>query len=283
MPTSEIGTLYLVPTPIGNLEDITLRAVRVLRQVDWIAAEDTRRARVLMQAHDIQRPVFSHHAHNEHRETARLVQRLLQGECGALVTDAGMPGLSDPGFLLAREARRSGARVVVLPGPSAVTTAVVASGFPPEPFLFLGYLPPTASRRRRALEELREEWRTVVLFETPHRLRRSLEEIDRVLGPRPVAVVRELTKIHEEVRSGAASALLAELPESPRGEIVLVLSPLGRATRGGGPAAGDRELPRGGGEDPGAEDPGAVEPGRQEVRGAPRGRKHKHTRHGDEG
>ncbi len=234
MPTSESGTLYLVPTPIGNLEDITLRAVRVLRQVDWIAAEDTRRARVLMQAHDIHRPVFSHHAHNEHREAPKLIQRLLGGESGALITDAGMPGLSDPGFLLARDARRAGVPVTVLPGASAVTTAVVASGLPPEPFIFIGYLPPTAARRKRALEELREERRTVVLFESPHRIRRALEEMERVLGPRPVALLRELTKIHEEVKMGTAAELLAALPAVPRGEIVLVLAPLGRSARSAG-------------------------------------------------
>jgi 16S rRNA (cytidine1402-2'-O)-methyltransferase len=230
--------LYLVPTPIGNLEDITLRALRVLRQADWVAAEDTRRARVLFQAHDIQRPLLSHHAHNEHREVPRLVDRLLRGESGALVTDAGTPGISDPGFLLARTARTRGLPVIVLPGPSAVITALLASGFPPEPFVFAGYLPTTAVRRARALSELREERRTVVLFEAPHRLKRALEEARDILPDRPMAVVRELTKLYEEVRTGTPAELLASLADPVRGEIVLVMAPLGREGKRSGPIGG---------------------------------------------
>jgi 16S rRNA (cytidine1402-2'-O)-methyltransferase len=220
--------LFLVPTPIGNLEDITLRALRVLRQVDWVAAEDTRRARILFQAHDIDTPLFSHHAHNEHREVPRLLERLRRGESGALITDAGTPAISDPGFLLAREARGQGFDVVVLPGPSAVLTALLASGFPPEPFVYLGYLPPTSGRRRRAWERLREERRTVVLFETPHRLRKSLAEAAELLPDRMLAVARELTKIHEEVVRGTAEEILGRLADPVRGEIVVVLAPIGR-------------------------------------------------------
>jgi 16S rRNA (cytidine1402-2'-O)-methyltransferase len=231
LPPPEPGRLFLVPTPIGNLEDVTLRALRVLRQVDWVAAEDTRRARVLFQAHEIRTPVLSHHAHNEHREAPKLVARLLRGESGALVTDAGSPGLCDPGFLLAREARRAGVVVEVLPGPSAVTTALVASGFPPEPFVFQGYLPAVASRRRRLLEDLRAEPRAVVLFETPHRIRRALEDVAALLPDRPVALLRELTKLHEEAVRGTAAEVLAAIPGAPRGEIALVLGPLARAAR----------------------------------------------------
>lgn len=234
MPTPESGTLFLVPTPIGNLEDITLRALRVLRQVDWVAAEDTRRARVLFQAHDIRRPLLAHHAHNEHREAPRLVARLRSGETGALITDAGMPGVSDPGYLLARQAREAGIAVQVLPGPSAVLTALVASGFPTEPFLFQGYLPSPPGARRRLLEQLREEPRTVVLFETPHRIRRALAEAAPLWGARPVALLRELTKLHEEVLRGPAGEILERLSEHPRGEIVLVLAPLPRAARARG-------------------------------------------------
>lgn len=236
MPTPEFGTLFLVPTPIGNLEDITLRALRVLRQVDWVAAEDTRRARLLFQAHDIRAPLLSHHAHNEHRETPRLVARLLRGERGALVTDAGMPGICDPGFLLARAARAAGVPVQVLPGPSAVTTALLACGFPPEPFLFLGYLPSTASRRRRLLQELGAEPRTTVAFETPHRVRRTLAALAELMPARPLALLRELTKLHEQILLGTASEIEAALPPAPRGEIVLVFSPLPRSTRPAGMA-----------------------------------------------
>jgi 16S rRNA (cytidine1402-2'-O)-methyltransferase len=243
------GVLYLVPTPIGNLEDITLRALRVLRRVDWVAAEDTRRARVLFQAHGIQQTVFSHHAHNEHREAPRLVDRLRRGECGALVTDAGMPGISDPGFLLARAARDAGLAVCVLPGPSAVPTALVASGFPTEPFLFLGYVPSTGGRRRRLFDSLRDEPRTVVLFETPHRLKRVLAELAECAAERPLAVCRELTKMHEQVLRGRPAEVLAALPDPLRGEIVLVFSPLGRRPadkrRPGDRHAGDDGTDRG--------------------------------------
>jgi len=228
-----LGRLFLVPTPLGNLEDITLRAIRVLREVDWIAAEDTRRARILLQAHDVpSKPLFSHHAHNEHRETERLVRRLQSGETGALITDAGTPGISDPGFLLAREARRAEIAVEVLPGASIVTTALIASGLPPEPFLFLGYLPTTRGRRTKFLETVREEPRTVVVFEVPHRIRKMLEEAETLLEDRPIAICRELTKLHEEVKRGTARELLDGLPDRVRGEIVVVFGPLGR--RGGG-------------------------------------------------
>lgn len=220
--------LYLVPTPIGNLEDITLRALRVLRHVDWVAAEDTRRTRILLQAHGIQATLFSHHAHNEHQMAPRLVERLRGGTSGALVTDAGMPGVSDPGFLLARAVREAGLAVCVLPGASAVLTALVASGYPTEPFLFLGYLPATSGRRQRLLDALREEPRTVVVFETPHRLRRVLAEFVDRMPQRPLAMCRELTKLHEQVLRGRPSELLDALPDPLRGEIVLVLSPLGR-------------------------------------------------------
>lgn len=222
------GVLFLVPTPIGNLEDITLRAIRILQSVDWIAVEDTRRARVLLSAHSIQRPVIPHHAHNEHQSTPALVARLGRGESGALITDAGMPGISDPGFLLTREARRAGLRVEVLPGPSAVPTALVLAGFPIEPFVFEGYLPATQEKRRRALEALMSEDRTVVLFETPHRVRAALGAMVDVFPERPLAVLREMTKLHEERLVGTAAEVLARLADPVRGEIVIVLAPRGR-------------------------------------------------------
>lgn len=222
------GRLYLVPTPIGNLEDITFRAVRVLRQVDWIAAEDTRRARVLLQAYDVTVRPISHHAHNEHREVPRLVERLRAGESGALITDAGMPGISDPGFLLARAAREAGCVVEVLPGASAVLTALVASGFPPEPFVFLGYVPSSSGRRLHFVEEVEREARTVVFFEVPHRIHRTLQAGAERWGDRPLALARELTKKFEEVLRGTAADVLGGLPETVKGELVVVVAPRGR-------------------------------------------------------
>ena len=220
--------LYLVPTPIGNLEDITFRAVRVLREVAWIAAEDTRRARILLQAYEITTRPVSHHAHNEHREVPRLVERLRAGESGALITDAGMPGISDPGFLLAREARAAGIPVDVLPGASAVLTALVASGFPPEPFVFLGYVPPSSGRRLGFLAEVRDEPRTVVFFEVPHRIHRTLQAAADLWEDRAVALARELTKRYEEVLRGSASEILGALPNPVKGEFVVVVAPWAR-------------------------------------------------------
>lgn len=217
-----------MPTPLGNLEDITLRALRVLRSVDWIAAEDTRRARVLLEAHDIRTPTLPHHAHNEHASAPALVAKLAQGESGALVTDAGMPGISDPGYLLTRECYRSGIEVEVLPGPSVVTLALVRSGFPIEPFTFYGYLPVPKGRRKRRLEEMRDEGRTSVVFETPHRVVDTLELALEVAPERPLALLRELTKLHEQRLVGTPDVVRAGLKEPVRGEIVLVFAPRGR-------------------------------------------------------
>lgn len=193
-----------------------------------MAAEDTRKARVLFQAHDIKKPLLSHHAHNEHRETPRLLERLVAGQSGALITDAGTPGIADPGYLLARGARAQSVPVIVLPGASAVLTGLLASGFPPEPFLFAGFLPSPAGQRRRVLGELAGEVRTIVLFETPHRLGKALGDIHDLMPERTLAVARELTKIHEQVLKGTAAEVLAALPDPLRGEIVLVLGPLPR-------------------------------------------------------
>lgn len=210
---------------------MTLRGLKVLRAVDWIAAEDTRRTRVLLQTFDIARPLIAHHAHNEHQEVPRLVSRLRGGEQGALVSDAGMPGISDPGYLLLRECRAAGVLVEVLPGPSAVITALVASGFPTEPFVYIGFIPATAGKRRSTIEELGHEGRTTVAFESPHRLRATLALCVELLPDRPIAIARELTKLHEEVRVGTATELLAATPETVRGEIALVFAPRGRQGR----------------------------------------------------
>ena len=196
--------------------------------MDWIAAEDTRRASILLQSHDISSRLISHHAHNEHRGLAGLLARLEAGESGALITDAGTPGVSDPGFLLARAAREAGIDVVVLPGPSAVLTALISSGLPPEPFVFLGYVPSTSGKRAKFLETVSEEPRTVVLFEVPHRIHRTLEAAVPLWGDRSIALLREMTKLHEECVRGTAAEVLGVLPEKARGEMVIVIGPLSK-------------------------------------------------------
>jgi 16S rRNA (cytidine1402-2'-O)-methyltransferase len=219
-----MGMLYIVGTPIGNLEDVTLRALRILREVDVIACEDTRRTRVLLGRHGISTPLLSYHEHNERRRAGELVRRLIDGDDVALVSDAGMPTVSDPGFHLVTQAIAADVPVVPIPGPSAVTAALSVSGLPSERFLFMGFLPRTRGARRRALEQVAALPVTLVLFEAPHRIEATLVDVLAVLGPRRVALVREATKVHEEVRRGRAgevAAAVAQMP--PRGEITLVV------------------------------------------------------------
>jgi 16S rRNA (cytidine1402-2'-O)-methyltransferase len=214
-----------VATPIGNLEDVTLRVLRVLREVDWIAAEDTRRTSILLHEHGIEKRLIAYHAHNEHERTPRLVARLRSGERGALVTDAGMPGISDPGFLLAREARAAGVRIEVLPGPSAVLTALLLSGFPCEAFCFLGYPPPKGASRTRFIERAATMGRTVILFEAPHRILRLLEDLVSCDPDREIALCREMTKRFEEILRGRPQELLEEVRARPRkGEFTIVIA-----------------------------------------------------------
>ncbi len=221
-----MGTLYLVATPIGNLEDITLRALRVLREVDLIAAEDTRHTRKLLRHHGIDRPLTSYHEHNERARLPRLLEALAQGDV-ALVSDAGTPALSDPGYHLVRAAWEAGHRVVPVPGPSAVTAALAASGLPTDTFLYLGYLPRRAAERRRLLADLAPERHTLVAFEVPHRLRAALEDLVATFGPdRSAALCRELTKVYEEIRRGTLADLAAHFRQvEPRGEFTLVIAP----------------------------------------------------------
>lgn len=224
--TSLPPVLYLVPTPIGNLEDVTLRALRVLKEADVVACEDTRTSGVLLQHFGIATPRTSFHAHNEHGKAARLVERMRAGETVALVTDAGTPGVSDPGFLLVREALAAGVRVEALPGATAFVPALVASGLPTDRFVYEGFLPQKKGRQTR-LRALVGEPRTMVLYESPHRLARLLIELTEHLGSeRPAAVARELTKLHEEVRRGTLAELAAwyGAQEKVRGEIVVVVS-----------------------------------------------------------
>ena len=218
-----LGTLYIVPTPIGNLEDITLRALRVLKEVALIAAEDTRTSRVLLRHYDIQTPVTSYHEHNKLRKLDAIFDALATGDV-ALVSDAGTPGISDPGYELIREAIARGVRVEPLPGASALVAALVASGLPPDGFLFLGFPPKKDRARRDFLDAVAAERRTLVLYESPNRLTDLLAALLETLGDRPVSVARELSKIYEEHRRGPASEVLTHFQENPpRGEIVVVV------------------------------------------------------------
>ncbi len=217
------GTLYVVATPIGNLEDVTFRALRVLRGVSVIAAEDTRRTRKLLNHYEIHTPLVSCHAHSSRSKRSKLIRRLVEGEDVALVSDAGTPLVSDPGLLLIQEAVDAGVRIVPVPGPSAVLAALTSSGLPCHPFVFLGFPPPKGSRRRRFFEEAARYPMTLVLYEAPGRLLKTLEDIRRIWGDRKVAVARELTKIHEEIFRGTVADALENFREGTLGEVTLVV------------------------------------------------------------
>ena len=219
------GLLYLVATPIGNLEDITYRAVRLLRESALIACEDTRQTRKLLDHFDIRKPTVSYHEHNEAERTAELVERLRAGETIALVSDAGMPLVSDPGYRLVRAAIESGVAVVPVPGPSASLAALAASGLPTDAFHFGGFLPAKTGQRARLLESLAEEQATLIFYEAPHRLLESLDAIEAAFGPRPVVVARELTKIHEEFLRGTAAEIRAQLAarDAVKGETTILI------------------------------------------------------------
>ena len=227
------GTLYLVATPIGNLEDITQRALRIMREVSLIAAEDTRHTRRLLDHFGIRASLVSLFEHNERAKASGLVERLLGGESIAVVTDAGSPGIADPGFPLVRAAVAEGIRVESIPGPSAVISALQVSGLPTDSFTFIGFLPVKSGARRRVLEEHAERRETIVAFESPHRIDRCLEDLEAVWQERPIALARELTKLHEQVLRGSAREVRAALREDQkRGEIVLVLGGRTRVKRG---------------------------------------------------
>jgi 16S rRNA (cytidine1402-2'-O)-methyltransferase len=219
------GTLYLVGTPIGNLEDITFRAVRVLKEVDLIACEDTRHTRKLMDRYGIGKPTVSYHEHNELQRSPELIAKLLGGTTVALVSDAGMPLICDPGYRLVRAAIDSGIRVEAVPGPSAVLTALAASGLATDSFHFGGFLPAKSGQRLRELEGLKDYASTLVFYEAPHRIVETLAAVEQALGDRPVVVARELTKMHEELLRGTAAEVRAALSarESVRGEITLLI------------------------------------------------------------
>lgn len=216
-------SLYLVPTPIGNLDDITLRAIKVLGEVDVILAEDTRTSGKLLKHHNISKPLQSYHIFNEHKTVEKLIGRMQQGEIMALVSDAGTPSISDPGFLLVREVLKAGLEVSCLPGATAFVPALVNSGLPSDKFVFEGFLPHKKGRQTR-LQKLAEEERTIVLYESPHRLIKCLEQLKEHLGDRQAAVSRELSKLFEETVRGSLSELITHFTEKGvKGEFVLVV------------------------------------------------------------
>jgi len=220
------GCLYLVATPIGNLEDITLRALRVLKEVDQIACEDTRHTLKLLHHFEIHKPLVSYHEHNELTRAPELVLAMEKGSSIALVSDAGMPLVSDPGHRLVTLAIRHHIPVVPVPGPAALLTALSASGLPGEEFVFIGFLPARTGERQRALERLRIEDRTLIFYEAPHRIVDTIADAAAILGDRPACLAREVTKMHEEFRRGRLTELFQTLQEHPaKGEITLVIGP----------------------------------------------------------
>jgi 16S rRNA (cytidine1402-2'-O)-methyltransferase len=231
--------LVVVPTPIGNLEDVTLRAVRELREADLVLCEDTRRTRTLLQRHGVDAKLLSYHAHNEAKRVAELVPRLEAGERIALASDAGLPALNDPGARLISAALEGGVEVVVLPGPSAIETALVASGLVGERYAFVGYLPRRAEELARVWEEIGGWSWPVVAFESPRRLPKTLASLAAVDPERAVAVCRELTKRHEEVVRGTAREVAKRFEEPPKGEITVVIGPTALAPEGASREASD--------------------------------------------
>jgi 16S rRNA (cytidine1402-2'-O)-methyltransferase len=218
------GILYIVATPIGNLEDITLRAIRTLKEADVIAAEDTRHTQVLLKHFAITTPLTSFHEHNERAKTAQLVTRLERGESIALVSDAGTPAISDPGYRLVVAAIGAGIRVIPIAGPSALIAALSAAGLPTDGFDFRGFLPARKQERRSKLQELRDGRYTMVFYETPHRLQESLDDVREILGDRRMVLAREVTKLHEEFLRGRISEVIGEVSRREiRGEMTLVI------------------------------------------------------------
>jgi 16S rRNA (cytidine1402-2'-O)-methyltransferase len=220
-----MATLYIVPTPVGNMEDMTLRAIRVLKEVDLVLAEDTRTSGILLRHFDIKNQLMSHHKFNEHGTSAAVIDRLLSGQNVALISDAGTPGISDPGFFLVREAVRAGIEVVTLPGATALIPALVSSGLPCDRFTFEGFLPQKKGRQSR-IEALREETRTMVFYESPYRVLKTLQQLAEVFGvDRQASACREISKIHEESVRGSLQELIEHFTATePRGEFVLVVA-----------------------------------------------------------
>ena len=220
-----MGILYIVPTPVGNMEDMTMRAIRILKEADLVLAEDTRTSSKLLKHFDIQNHLLSHHKYNEHGTSLSIVERLKAGQDVALISDAGTPGISDPGFLLAREAIKHGVTVQTLPGATACIPAIVSSGLPCDRFCFEGFLPQKKGRKTH-LESLKDENRTMVFYESPYRLLKTLEQFAEIFGTdRQVSVAREISKLYEESIRGTIEDVIRHFKENtPRGEIVVVVA-----------------------------------------------------------
>lgn len=217
------GTLYLVATPIGNLEDITYRAVKVLKSVDLIAAEDTRKTKILLDHYSISKPMMSYYSYNEQARAPQLIEKLLAGQSIALVSDAGTPGISDPAFHVVQQALENGIPIIPIPGPTAFISALIASGLSTDRFVFEGFLPLKKGRKTK-WESLKSEVRTIIIYESPHRIIKTLTDIQTYLGSRNVVVARELTKKFEEIVRGSIQSILSELSKkTPRGEYVVII------------------------------------------------------------
>lgn len=217
-----LGELYIVATPIGNLEDITLRAIRILQEVDIIAAEDTRHTLKLLNHLEITKPMISYHRHNEEVKTDELIQKLLEGKNIALVSDAGTPIISDPGGEVVKVALENGIKVEPIPGPCAAITALIASGIDAKEFTFLGFLPLNKKNRKEKLRQIEKQETTTILYEAPHKLMQTLEELSKITQNRKIVLARELTKIHEEYQTGTAQELKNRIQE-PKGEYVIII------------------------------------------------------------
>ncbi|MGB8656806.1 MAG: 16S rRNA (cytidine(1402)-2'-O)-methyltransferase [Candidatus Zixiibacteriota bacterium] len=223
-PCVEPGVLYLVSTPIGNLEDITLRALKVLQEVDLLAAEDTRHTGILLKHYDLHKSLVSYHDFNKDRKAPVLIEQLKSGKSVAMISDAGTPGISDPGYLLVQQAIRENIRVVPIPGASAFLSALVVSGLPTDKFVFEGFLSPKPGKRRRRLEELREEKRTLIFYESPHRFAKMIDDVTEILGQRKMVIARELTKKFEEIIRGTPEMIKQSLGERKiKGELVILI------------------------------------------------------------
>ena len=220
------GVLYIVATPIGNLKDITLRGLETLKLVDLIAAEDTRHTKKLLSHYDIHKPLTSYFEHNQVKKAGYIIEQLKMGKAVALVSDAGTPGISDPGFVIIRKAIEEGIKVEVIPGACALIAGLVLSGLPTDKFIFEGFLPPKSAGRRKRLEELAAEKRTIILYESPHRISKTLKDIAEIMPGAELVCVREATKMFEEVVRGNPACLLERFTKTaPKGEFVLVLAP----------------------------------------------------------
>jgi 16S rRNA (cytidine1402-2'-O)-methyltransferase len=235
MPSEKTGKLFVISTPIGHLDDITYRAVGILRSVDRIAAEDTRRTKLLLKKYNITKPLISYHDFNKEKKAPSIIQHISRGESIALVSDAGTPGVSDPGYRLIRKAIDECIPVIPIPGPSAILAGLSASGLPTDSFVFEGFVEARGSRREKQIERLKDEERTIVMFESPYRILKSLETILNILGNRQICVARELTKIYEEWIRGDVKEVLDQLKKrkSVKGEITLIIQGKGKRTKKG--------------------------------------------------